>query len=378
MPDSFLIEPPGLEALRFQSASQLQTWVNRQIAGWVKLRDLASEKTAGGAAVSICANALKSLEALRDMIANNLRGEKIANRPGVEMEIRNGLGNLWLPYDSRDMGLVQRALETYGGPCAGRLLEYFFRAKGKQTTAFWNAADGNLMALLDSEMILKRADYEPLDQLRKDWDVEREGEKTTWDKWFEETTEEAGRLKEQYKQIQALSEPANYWGTKRRWHLGAAAVFLALVVLLAVFGGEALISRMDRSRSEMQEALGKPQPTVASPSLQAILLIPHALPTLVVAIGLLWALRLLARLFLVQVHLHADAAERVVMVKTYLSLLTGKGVLEGKPALNPDDLTIILSQLFRHESTGVFPDDSGPQLPIAELVKIGKPEKDAK
>jgi hypothetical protein len=146
-------------------------------------------------------------------------------------------------------------------------------------------------------------------------------------------------------------------------------------VALALIAGWRLLSKLESSRKEMLDSLDGPLGKTAQ-GIQALYLVPHILPTLVITVGLLWGLRLLARLFLVQVHLHADAAERVVMVKTYLSLLVGKGVLEGKPAVKDDNLTIILSQLFRHESTGVFPDDSAPTLPLVEAMRIVAPSRE--
>jgi hypothetical protein len=150
-----------------------------------------------------------------------------------------------------------------------------------------------------------------------------------------------------------------------------AWLFGAAFVGLGGAGGWGLVKMVEAHASPDRLSLF---PADASQGMQTVFLVRDMIPALVVAVGLLWGLRLLSRLFLVEVHLQADAEERVVIVKTFLSLLVGSGVMKDKPAVNPEDLTIILTQLFRHEATGILPDDSAPQLPLIEATKIVMPK----
>lgn len=75
----------------------------------------------------------------------------------------------------------------------------------------------------------------------------------------------------------------------------------------------------------------------------------------VLAAFVILGLRILVRILLSNLHLETDARERVVMVKTYLSLLR-----EGK-GLGDDDRALILSALFRPATTGIVKEEAVPQ-----------------
>ena len=80
-----------------------------------------------------------------------------------------------------------------------------------------------------------------------------------------------------------------------------------------------------------------------------------------------WGVRLFVRMFLSHLHLSTDAAERVVMVRTYLSLL------EGDRLTSKEDRQLILQALFRPASDGIVKDEGLP-LSMAEFVtRQGKP-----
>jgi hypothetical protein len=76
-------------------------------------------------------------------------------------------------------------------------------------------------------------------------------------------------------------------------------------------------------------------------------------------------LRIIVRLFLSQVHLAADAAERMTMVQTYLSLK------EGGSTFKDDDLRLILGALFRPTSDGIVKDDGLPWGALEYLTRDG-------
>jgi len=80
----------------------------------------------------------------------------------------------------------------------------------------------------------------------------------------------------------------------------------------------------------------------------------HITLLVVVLTFAIWITRILVRLLLSQVHLHTDAGERVVMAKTYISLLReGQGPKD-------EDRQLILQTLFRPSQTGVVKDDAIP------------------
>ena len=61
-------------------------------------------------------------------------------------------------------------------------------------------------------------------------------------------------------------------------------------------------------------------------------------------------------------HLAADAAERVVIINTYLALM------EGEQPLSEKERAIVLNQVFRHATTGLFKDDAAPPVPTSQIA----------
>ena len=80
-----------------------------------------------------------------------------------------------------------------------------------------------------------------------------------------------------------------------------------------------------------------------------------------------WGVRLVVRMFLSNMHLMTDAAERVVMVKTYLSLL------EGDRLSSAEDRQLILQALFRPASDGIVKDEGIPASFFELLTRNPKP-----
>ncbi len=79
----------------------------------------------------------------------------------------------------------------------------------------------------------------------------------------------------------------------------------------------------------------------------------------------IWLTRLTTKLFISNLHLGADAYERVTMIKTYLALLVDDKDLQG------DDRQLILQTLFRPSSTGIIK-DAEPMSILETLVKAFK------
>ncbi|MCP4539940.1 MAG: hypothetical protein GY832_22600 [Chloroflexi bacterium] len=86
------------------------------------------------------------------------------------------------------------------------------------------------------------------------------------------------------------------------------------------------------------------------------------LVAIIATIGV-WAIRVLVRLLMSNIHLHDDAAERRTMLLTYLALLREGELPEG------DVRQLILQALFRPSSTGIVKDDAAPPF-MAQWLKL--------
>jgi hypothetical protein len=89
---------------------------------------------------------------------------------------------------------------------------------------------------------------------------------------------------------------------------------------------------------------------------------------MLVLIGLfaVWGVRLVVRMFLSHLHLATDAGERVVMARTYLSLL------EGDRLASKEDRQLILQALFRPASDGIVKDEGIPPSALEFLTRQSK------
>jgi hypothetical protein len=156
-------------------------------------------------------------------------------------------------------------------------------------------------------------------------------------------------LRKTFREEIALRAPAAYWRTKQvghRWMAGATGAF--------AFGG--IAAAMVVISQGVQNLLGATAPG-QFPEIWRL--------SLVVLIGVfaVWAVRLVVRMFLSHLHLAGDAAERVVMVQTYLSLL------EGDRLTTKEDRQLILQALFRPASDGIVKDDGVPASFVELLTR---------
>ena len=138
----------------------------------------------------------------------------------------------------------------------------------------------------------------------------------------------------------ALQKPIDYWRDKKTAHVKLAKRFAWASAFILVLFGTGL-------GSLVYWAFGSLGPNDNPKHWQVGV-------TIIAAFFAIWIVRLLVRMFLSHQHLAADAAERVTMVQTYLSLsLEGQGVA-------PSDRSVILQQLFKSASDGLVKDDAAP------------------
>lgn len=154
-----------------------------------------------------------------------------------------------------------------------------------------------------------------------------------------------------FREKMSLRAPVEYWEERSkhhkerttvsgRWAFGAMAVLTLFIGLVAAW----VLHNLSPD--------GKPEVWRVS---------------VLVLVGVLgvWATRLLVRMFLSHIHLATDAAERVVMVKTYLSLL------ESGKLFSDEDRKLILQALFRPASDGIVKDEGLPHPALEALTKLG-------
>lgn len=174
-----------------------------------------------------------------------------------------------------------------------------------------------------------------------------------FEKLVSEHKQEMENLRKTFREEIALRAPATYWDDKRLEHERLSKVMGAVSfssIALSVLGLGWLIHDLLRTA----------QPNAAPEAWRL---------AMVVLIGLfaVWGVRLVVRMFLSHLHLATDAAERVVMARTYLSLL------EGDRLASKEDRQLILQALFRPASDGIVKDEGVP-LSLAEvLTRTGKP-----
>jgi len=170
------------------------------------------------------------------------------------------------------------------------------------------------------------------------------------DKAFEEHTKNLEAMQNAFREGMTLRAPVEYWESRQTHHeirtkeVGRS-VFGSMLGLGVCIGGLAYWVLSNLSTD------GKPEAWRV------------AVLGLIGALGV-WAIRLIVRIFLSHSHLATDAAERVTMVKTYLSLL------EGDKMPSDDDRKLILQSLFRPAADGIVKDEGLPNPVLDALTRI--------
>lgn len=165
--------------------------------------------------------------------------------------------------------------------------------------------------------------------------------------------EEMEKLRKKLLEDLALRAPVEYWRGKRKGHFTWA--WVTGIASFAGIGGAAL------GLGWQIHALLNETPVNTVPETWRLAVLA------LVGVFSVWALRLVVRMFLSHLHLLTDAAERVVMVQTYLSLL------EGDHLTSKEDRQLILQALFRPASDGIVKDEGVPFSLAEALTRSGKP-----
>lgn len=198
-----------------------------------------------------------------------------------------------------------------------------------------------------------------------------------WQQKLSEAEAELKALNDTYDTYMAIAAPVNYWEAKRsnhkKWVIGS---FIALSACMFIFGlflyleVQGIGTMIELTRSAAIAAIEKGQtksvntsPTTISSMLDVLASWKIGAYILLVTLAF-WFIRLLVRIFLSNVHLENDAAERVTMAKTYLALMRD-GSLDGKQHLGT-----ILAALFRPTGDGIVKDEGLPPTAMEWLTKL--------
>jgi hypothetical protein len=263
-------------------------------------------------------------------------------------------------FDSRDLsswrGFLTGISERYGFPglsheaydtaitSVEKLREKVERLLGEKTDVF-NGLHRHYQAL--------SSEITATEQKHKDDFLEFiKTNQETHDKALQDHKDAMATLEQTFREKMTLRAPVEYWEGRHSHHTGRSTVlgwslFGSMSALAAAIGFIAywVLSNLKTD--------GTPEAWRVS------------VLALVGVLGV-WAIRLVVRMFLSNVHLGTDAAERVTMVKTYLALL------EGEKLPSDDDRMLILQALFRPASDGLVKDEGLPHPALEALTRIGR------
>lgn len=159
-------------------------------------------------------------------------------------------------------------------------------------------------------------------------------------KLIDEHVKKLEAIQKTYDQSLALQKPVKYWQTKESYHRGRSQLFggVALAAAVVAGGGLAWLAHW---------ALANLKPTENPQHWQIGVL-------LIGAFFAVWLVRVFVRLFFSHLHLATDAAERRMMILTYLSM-SRQGTQFGN-----EDKKLIVQHIFRSASDGLVKDDAAP------------------
>lgn len=194
-----------------------------------------------------------------------------------------------------------------------------------------------------------------------------------WESQRNSTQQELDNLKNTYDQHMAIAAPVDYWETKRKKHQQQTWIFGVAVFIGMIVVGLFLSSKMQ----SISDVLASP-PTqqAATSAIQSTATLQtaatpasatwHLGSFIMLAVLCFWFVRLLVRIFLSNMHLENDAAERVTMAKTYLALIRSDSLSK------EENINTVLAALFRPTGDGIVRDEGIPPSAVDFLTKLGK------
>lgn len=228
-----------------------------------------------------------------------------------------------------------------------------------------------------------------LDGCKADFESSLNEKELEWQAQLTDVTEELNRLRATYDEHMKLASPVRYWESKRIKHQRISWV-LGIVTLLAMLGTYRVLgNRLESFSGRFQDAASAVPPLGKAVSSAPLAVIKNTAVTQATSLGkaleaagpiwhfdfafmilmgtmCFWLLRIFVRLFLSQIHLENDAAERVTMAKTYIAMYRRRKLSEG----DQDQLSLVLSALFRPSGDGIVKDEGVPPSFVDLLTKL--------
>lgn len=215
---------------------------------------------------------------------------------------------------------------------------------------------------------------EQLSNQQTAFDTAQASRDEVWEGQLSRVQAELTTLKETYDKHMALAAPVEYWDTKRKKHrlwsgvafgaivlgMGSAAYFLH-TELQSV--GQAVVAGKAAAATA---AIAQAGSTTTIQAFADSATTWHLGSFILLATLSFWFIRLLVRIFLSNLHLENDAAERVTMAKTYLALIRNDDLPKG------DNIGTVLAALFRPTGDGIVKDEGVPPSTLEWFTKLGR------
>lgn len=231
------------------------------------------------------------------------------------------------------------------------------------------------------------------------FDFTQQDRDAEWRQQIEDTQAELTRLKDTYDKHMALAAPVEYWEKKRKKHgIWTLVSFAAIVVCMVIFGFilhtelQSVGKAVEANRVATLAATTKLPASLTGAKQMSAELSTQTVATLngrdqtvfgmnqsfvesaatwrlgsfiLLATLSFWFIRILVRIFLSNLHLENDAAERVTMAKTYLALIRDGALPKG------ESINTVLAALFRPTGDGIVKDEGLPPTAMEWMTKLG-------
>jgi hypothetical protein len=204
------------------------------------------------------------------------------------------------------------------------------------------------------------------------FDSSQAARETQWQEQLSGMEAELNNLKETYDKHMALAAPVEYWESKRKRHKMLSIASFISVTFCMVLAGWLLhaelqmlaVTALQADAATSVVAAGQAATNGVKTTLQSSTAWQLGSFLLLATLGF-WFIRLLVRIFLSNLHLENDAAERVTMAKTYLALLRDGGLPKD------DSINTVLAALFRPTGDGIVKDEGLPPTAMEWVTKLG-------
>lgn len=254
-------------------------------------------------------------------------------------------------------GLVEGIVDRFGLPAEAqqqrlRALEDTLKNLATDSQRAMGEKQSAIEALHRQYQELAESIRQTAESHAKQFDTAENERAAAFDKLLQEHEQKVEALRKAFREEMGLRAPAEYWEEKRKKH--KALAWVTGILSFCALAAAAVVMTW-----QVQE-LWRTNASDALPATWRLALLA------LVAVFLVWGVRLVVRMFLSHLHLLTDAAERVVMVKTYLSLL------EGDRLTSREDRQLILQALFRPAADGIVKDEAVPPSVLEWLSRAPK------